>query len=481
MSKPLDLRDRQSKIAHLPLTQLAQKLRDGSLTSKGLTQIYLDRIQTFSDLNAFITVNESSALSEAARLDALLAAGTDLGPLHGMPIAVKDNLDTVGVKTTGGSAVLANHIPQADATVITKLKAAGAIILGKTNMHEFAFGITSQNPHYGAVKNPHHASAIPGGSSGGSAAAVAAGLCAAALGTDTGASIRLPAALCGVVGLKPTLGRVGRGGLMYLSHTCDCIGPITRSADDAALVLNAIAGEDPLDRDTANQPHLSLTDALHSWEGVRLGVDRDAFLAGNHPDIEKMMEEVLGKIEAAGGEIVDISIWGMEETIPSGFGVVLPETTHLLSSYLKQVDPPTTIEKILSHVGTDVAGPLGSQIGEAPPVPAFAYLDITRGYLPTLREKLAETMKGLDGLILPVAQLPPAEVDAAGTVAFMGERVDAFSTYVRHTIWVNLVGNPAITLKGGVNREGLPLGFQLVGQRWDESKIIHLGKLWERD
>ncbi len=234
-------------LADLSLYQLSKLIRKGEIRSEQLVELYVRRIRAFDGrkgLNAFISVLEEGALKEAEKLDRLAKKKRFRGPLHGLPLAIKDNLDTKGIRTTGGSAILTDWRPSRDAHVVVKLKEAGAIILGKTNLHEFAFGVTNNNPHYGPTRNPYDRLCIPGGSSGGSAAATAAALCAGAIGTDTGGSVVIPAALCGVVGLKPTLGRVGRGGLISLSFTRDVIGPITRAVIDSALILEVVSGKD---------------------------------------------------------------------------------------------------------------------------------------------------------------------------------------------------------------------------------------------
>lgn len=252
----------EGELSTLSMAELSRRLRARKVSAKELVQAYLHRIAKYDGrdgINAFITVDREGALREAERLDTLLKEGRSPGSLHGVPIAVKDNLDTAGLRTTGGSKILEKWVPKEDATVVWRLRQAGCVVLGKTNLHEFAFGITTNNPHYGPTRNPYDRTRIPGGSTGGSGAAVASGFCAAAIGTDTGGSVRIPAALCGAVGLKPTLGRVGGGGMMYLSTTRDVVGPMTRTVEDAALLLRAMAGPDPrdIDADPESAPNYS--------------------------------------------------------------------------------------------------------------------------------------------------------------------------------------------------------------------------------
>jgi aspartyl-tRNA(Asn)/glutamyl-tRNA(Gln) amidotransferase subunit A len=274
-------------LADLSIYQLSKMIRNGEVNSKELVEVYLERIGKFggpNGINAYITVAKDAALKQAEELDRLSKQEKFKGPLHGLPMAIKDNLDTKDIKTTGGSKILASWMPPRDAHVVKKLKEAGAIILGKTNMHEFAFGITTNNPHYGPTRNPYDLSRIPGGSSGGSGAAAAAAFCAGAIGTDTGGSVRIPADLCGVVGLKPTLGRVGRGGLMYLSYTRDVIGTITRAVVDSAMILEVIAGKDPRDPESSsNSVPNYMSNIKEGLRGKRFGVPRKYFFEGIHP------------------------------------------------------------------------------------------------------------------------------------------------------------------------------------------------------
>ncbi|HEY0584004.1 MAG TPA: amidase, partial [Chloroflexota bacterium] len=237
-----------SELTDLEITQAAALLKEKKISPVDLTEAYLARIAALDPtLNTYIRVLADSARAAARQAEAEISQGTYRGPLHGIPVGIKDLFDVAGVPTTMGSKILADNVPTSDATVVSKLKQAGAIVLGKQNLHEFAFGITSENPHYGVVRNPWDTDRVPGGSSGGTAAAVAAGLCAAGLGSDTGASIRAPASFCGTVGLKPTYGRVGRGGVLPLAWSLDHPGPLARSVADCALMLQAIAGPDPRD------------------------------------------------------------------------------------------------------------------------------------------------------------------------------------------------------------------------------------------
>src|SRR5919201_3527447 len=286
--------------------QLAGQIAARQLSSSEVTQAYLVRIERLDPrLRAFITVNAEQALAEARAADDVGAG--DLGPLHGVPVAIKDNIATRGLRTTAGSRVLADWCPDMDAPIVDKLRQAGAVVLGKTNMHEFAYGGTCTNLHYGAVRNPWGTDHVPGGSSGGSGAAVAAGLCAAALGTDTAGSVRLPAAQCGVVGLKPTYGRVSIQDVIPLAWSLDHVGPITRTVDDAALLLRVLSGRvagDPTTRPgPADDGPAGVEDGLR---GLRLGVVRGYFFDWLQPDVEAATERALDLLRGLGAVLVDV-------------------------------------------------------------------------------------------------------------------------------------------------------------------------------
>ncbi len=471
-----------AELAQLSLMELSDRIAAKQMSCWEAVEGYLARIEAYdgSDgINAYITVAADEALAEADRLDALLAEGIHLGPLHGVPIAIKDNLETASLKTTGGSTILVENVPATDATAVAKLKEAGAIILGKTNMHELAFGITSNNPHYGPVRNPYDLSRIAGGSSGGSGAAVVAGLCAAAIGTDTGGSIRIPAALCGAIGLKPTLGRVGRGGLIALSETCDCIGPITKTAEDAALVLQALIGPDERDPITASDATANFQPNTGSWQGVRLGIPRGLFYDDLDPAVTEVMDQALKQMENAGATLVEVRIDGLDGVVPSGFAIVLSETVHLLGGYLGRLDPPLTIPDILDQLGPDVNAILGGQVGpEAQPIPGHVYLDSVNTFRSALTVSFLSALDRVDALVTPTVPLPAAPIGQDAEVSHNRQNAPTFLTYVRNTFPVSLAGLPALTVPVGHNETGLPLGMQFIGQPWQEAKLLQLGHNW---
>jgi Asp-tRNA(Asn)/Glu-tRNA(Gln) amidotransferase A subunit family amidase len=473
-------------LADLSLFELAKRIHSGEITSKALVEIYLERIQKFdgpNGINAYITVAADEALRRAEEMDLLAKQKKFQGPLHGLPIAVKDNLDTHDIRTTGGSRILSSWIPPQDAHVVKQLKEAGAIIIGKTNMHEFAFGITTNNPHYGPTRNPYDFSRIPGGSSGGSAAATAAALCAAAIGTDTGGSVRIPAALCGVVGLKPTLGNVGRGGMMYLSFTRDVIGPITRSVLDSAVMLEVIAGNDSRDPESTSYPVPHYLDYISaSLKGKKFGVPRKYFFEVIDPDTEQVMEEAIREIKNLGGTVKEVEVQHMDLATPTGFNIVLAECIYLIEDYLKGFDPEATIDKYLNQFGPDVKGVLGSQKGmpDSKPVPGYVYAKSRREDRNLMIAGFKEALSGLDGLLLPTTPLPAAKIGDDVETELVGKKVNTFLTFIRNCDPVSVVGYPAISVPAGYSKTGLPIGLQIVARPWEEGKLLSMAYAFEQ-
>lgn len=475
-----------SDLTGLSLKELSEMIRKGEITSTRLVETYLDRIRKIDGsegLNSYITVAADIARKQAEELDKLAKQSKFKGPLHGLPIAVKDNLNTKNIKTTGGSKILASWVPPEDANAVQKLKEAGAIILGKTNMHEFAFGITTNNPHYGPTRNPYDISRIPGGSSGGSGAAAAAGLCAGAIGTDTGGSVRIPAALCGVVGLKPTLGRVGRGGMMYLSFTRDVIGPITRTVMDSALILEVIAGKDPRDPESSSKPvphYASLSKG--GLSGKRFGVPKKYFFEEIHSDTQQVLESAIKEIKSMGGTIKEVEIKHMDIATPTGFNIVLAECIYLMEDYLKTFDPQATVEKYLDQLGPDVKGALGSQKGtpESKPVPGYTYAKSVRADRNKMIAGFEEAMSGVDALILPTTPLPASKIGEEAETELLGKMVNTFLTFIKNCDPISVVGYPAITVPAGYSKSGLPIGLQMVGRPWQEQELLQLAYSFEQ-
>jgi len=473
-------------IAKLPLSQLSKMIRKREISSRRLVEIYLDRIKKYDGrdgINSYITVAADSALKQAEELDKLTRREKFKGPLHGLPIALKDNIETKDIRTTGGTNILASWYPPTDAHVVQKLKQAGAIILGKASLHEFAFGITNNNPHYGPVRNPYDYSRIPGGSSGGSAAATAAALCAASLGSDTGGSVRIPAALCGIVGLKPTFGRVGMGGVIPLSLARDCIGPMTRTVMDAAMVLEAIAGKDPRDKESTSKPVPRYTTLLGGGlRGKRFGVPKKFISEVIHPDTQKVMDESLREIQKIGGVIKEIEIKHIDLEYAADFTVVIAEAIYLIEKYLKAFDPQATIDKYLDQMGPDVRELFRSQKGapESKPVPGYVYVKTLREDCVKVTSGFEEALSHVDALLFPTTPLPASKIGEDVETELQGKNVNVFLTYIRNCVPVSVAGYPAISVPAGYSQTGLPIGLEIVARPWAEDKLISMAYAFEQ-
>jgi aspartyl-tRNA(Asn)/glutamyl-tRNA(Gln) amidotransferase subunit A len=319
--------------------ELGRLIRARELSCREVIAAQLERIEAEEPrVNAFITVTGAEALREAEARDRELAAGEDRGPLQGMPIGVKDIYATAGVRTTAGSKILASWIPDEDAHAVALLRRAGAVLVGKLNTHEFAYGASTINPHYGNTHNPWRLDCIPGGSSGGSGAAVAAGLCAGATGSDTGGSIRMPAGLCGVVGIKPTYGLVSRHGIVPLSWSLDHAGPLARTVEDTAILLGAMAGYDSRDPATVRRPAVDYRDALGKGvAGLRVGICRAGFFAGLDSEVEVAVAAALGQLEALGASLIDEEIPDLQAAREAGGPILTVEATAYHERWLREV------------------------------------------------------------------------------------------------------------------------------------------------
>jgi len=470
----------------LSLCKLSEMIRKDALSSTHLVESYLERIRKFdgpSGINAYITVAAEEAIEQAEELDRLAKQNHFKGPLHGLPIAIKDNLDTKNIRTTGGSKILESWKPQIDANVVQKLKKAGAVILGKTNMHEFAYGITTNNPHYGPTRNPYDLTRIPGGSSGGSAAATAADLCAGAIGTDTGGSVRIPAALCGLVGLKPTLGRVGRGGMIYLSHTRDVIGPITKTVADSAIILEAIAGidyRDPISSSNSVPPYFSnLKKAL---KGKTFGVPKKTFFEEMHPDTEKVIQDVIKEITSLGGNIKEVEVNHLDKATETGFCIVMSECIYLMENYLKDFDPHASVEKYFGQFGPDVREILRSQKGtsNSKPIPAYVYVESLLEDRNKMIAGFQEAMINVEALLLPTTPLPASKIGEDDEIELLGKKVNTFLTFIKNCDPISVVGYPAITVPAGYSTTGLPIGLQIVARPWEEENLLCIAYAFEQ-
>ena len=450
----------------MTISEAARELRQRRLSSVELTRLCLDRIERLNPtLNAFLTVTADAALQRAAHADAELAAGTDRGPLHGIPIAHKDLFFTRGVRTTAGSKIYADFVPGHDAAVVEKLDAAGAVSLGKLNLHELAYGITSNNPHYGPVRNPWNPDHIPGGSSGGSGVAVATEMVFAATGSDTGGSIRIPAAFCGVVGLKPTYGLVSRFGALPLAFSLDHMGPLTRTVRDAALVLAALAGYDPRDPASARGPAGdSVPEPGCSVRGLRLGIPETFFVERIHPDVESVFREAVARAQALGGILKPVQLPDMAALNTAGLVIQLSEVAAVLEPHLQRRD----------QFGADVL----ALVDQGRLLPATDYVNaqrIRRQFQLDFRRVWGE----VDCLITPTTPIPAPRIGAT-TVRVRDREEDVRAAATRFVRGFNVLGLPAISIPYGLSG-GMPLGLQIIGPPFHEGRILRLGAALEDD
>jgi aspartyl-tRNA(Asn)/glutamyl-tRNA(Gln) amidotransferase subunit A len=426
------------------ISEAGKLLRSRQVSCAELTEDALVRAEEEQlRLNAFITITSEQARREAAALDAELALGRDRGPLHGIPIALKDLFYTRGVKTTNGSSVFADFVPDHNAAVVERLSAAGAVNIGKLNQHELAYGITSNNPHFGAVRNPHGADLIPGGSSGGSGAAVAAGIVFVGMGSDTGGSIRIPAAYCGTVGLKPTYGRVSRFGCFALGLTLDHMGPLTRSVRDAALVLNATAGPDRRDAESSARPVEDFTPPLTcSLAGVRIGVPQNFFTDTVDEQVRKACQEALKVAEQQGAKLLEISVPNPARVNVIARAVLLAEATAVMRAHL--------------HRRNDFGPDVLSLLDQGSQVSAPEYINAQRVRRQIERE-WTRLFDHIDCLVTPTTPITAPPIGQS-TVRVNGKELDTRLASTMFVRWVNLLGWPALSIPCGRSTEGLPIG-----------------------
>ncbi len=444
----------------LPARELGALLRSGEASAVQVMEAVLGRIQALEpELNAYITVVAEHALADARRCDVELAAGRDRGPLHGIPLGVKDLYDTAGVRSTAGSRILGERVPQEDAVAVARLRAAGAVLVGKTNLNEFACGVTTTNAHYGDTRNPWDVSRSPGGSSGGSAAALAAGLCTLALGTDTGGSIRIPAALCGVVGLKPAYGRVSCRGIMPLSWEQDHAGPMARTVWDVAAMLAAMAGWDPADPGSRNAPVPDYVSGLDGGlQGLRVGVDRDYAGRGTGAEVWSAFAAALEVLAGLGAQVVDVHVPGLEEGRAAGLVIWGAEAAAVHAEWLRtrpeDYDPQvrSRLEEGLALAGTEVAR--------------------AQRLRRLLHRDLRLLFESVDLLVTPTCALEAPLRD--------GAEVEVLPALTRFSRVFNLVGLPAVSVPCGFTAAGLPLGLQLVGADLDEGRVLRAAYAYEQ-
>lgn len=467
------------------IREILNALDNKEYSCRELTEHFIARANDSSEsLNAFITATHESALSEADRMDVLRSKG-EAPVLAGIPIAHKDIFCTSGIRTTAGSRMLDNFVAPYNATVVDKLSAAGAVSIGKTNMDEFAMGSSNENSHYGPVKNPWSEKAVPGGSSGGSAAAVAARLCVAATGTDTGGSIRQPASMCGITGIKPTYGRISRWGMIAYASSLDQAGPMTRSAEDAAIMLNVMSGYDEKDSTSVNQPVPDFTQSLNEpLKGLKLGFCKEYFGDGLDPAIETAIQVALQLFESQGAEIVEVSLPSSKHAIPAYYVIAPAEASANLSRYDGvrfgyRCEDPVDLDDLYKRSRSEG---MGDEVKQRIMVGSFA---LSAGYYDAYYKKAQQIRR----LVKNDFEQAFQQVDliigptTPSTAFNLGEKTsDPISMYLQdiYTITSNLAGLPAGSFPVGMS-EGLPFGLQIIGNYFDESRILNLAHQFQRE
>jgi len=448
----------------LDLVGAARRVADGELSPIELTSACLERIAGIdAQVNAFITVTADTAMEDARVAQQERVQGEPGGPLAGVPIALKDLLDTAGVRTTAGSRFFAERVPDRDAAVVEKLRAAGAVLLGKLNMHEWALGVTNDNPHYGACHNPWALDRITGGSSGGSAAALAAGMCFGSLGSDTGGSIRIPASLCGVVGLKPTYGRVSLRGVVPLSWSLDHAGPMARHVSDVALLLGIIAGHDRADPGSLEVPTddygARLDDGISGW---RIGVIADESLGELEPDVRARVRNAVDVLASAGAQI---------ETLAAP---ELPEAARL-NGLMTTADAATFHRERMDGSPDDFGRDVLARLRRGAAYGATDYADARRRQTilrRTFSSWFVEHGGMFDAVVLPTTPCAAPRIAGLDAVAMA-------PVLTRLTAPFNFTGLPAMSVPCGVTPAGLPVGLQVVGAPWAERRVLRVGRAYE--
>ena len=451
----------EMEITILTVVDAAELIRTKSLSPVELTNAFLRRIETLDQhLNSYLTVTADKALREARKAETEIALGTYRGPWHGIPIAVKDLFDTRGVRTTAGSEIFSERVPHRDARVVELLRDAGAILLGKLNLHEWALGVTTNNPHFGPTRNPWDAARIPGGSSGGSSAALAASLCLASLGSDTGGSIRIPSSLCGVVGLKPTYGRVSLRGTIPLSWSLDHVGPMVKSVRDAALMLQVIAGYDPDDPISMRVPADDyLANLEHGVKGFRIAVPHQYFFQSADTEVAQIVSNALRILGSLGASIEDVELEGLGNPATVYAPIIHSEAAAYHADHLKEHP---------SGFGSDVLERL--RRGQA--TSGIEYAE-ARHLGAKWRRRFENLLREYTVLATPTTPIPAPFIE--GTEAVLAAR-----TLTQFTSLFNLIGLPAISVPCGFTRTGLPVGLQLVAHPWSEAILLQVAHAYEQ-
>jgi len=455
------------EISYMSAGDLSRLVSKKEVSPVEIVDAHLSRIQaTEPVLNSFITLMAEEARGSARQAEREIQAGKYRGPLHGIPVGLKDLYNTRGVRTTSGSRIFDNFVPAEDCTVAVRFREAGAILLGKLNMHQFALGPTGENPDYGHMHNPWNPEMVSGGSSGGSGSAVAAGQCTIATGSDTGGSIRIPAALCGIVGLKPTYGLISRYGLTPLSWSLDHPGPMVRTVEDAALAMNAIAGYDPKDVASANVTVPDYTESLtEDIRGLRIGVPKEYFEAPLDPEVRQSVQNALSQFESMGAEVREVSFPMFEQSQAISTAVLLAEA----AAYYRDI-----VEKD----GDKVYEPVRLRLQAGLFISAADYLRAQQARSLFDRET-RKLLKEVDLLAGPTEPVTAPKL-LAGTVIAGEQEIGTVGALTQYTRPFNINGFPAISVPCGFSNSGLPIGLQLAGRPFDETTVLKAAYAYER-
>ena len=456
-----------SDITELSIAELAQGYRDKSFSPVDAARAYFARIAQHNDkVNAFVTLCEEDALAEAKQAETEIAAGQWRGPMHGIPIGHKDLYQTAGVRSTAGSRVLENHVPDSDATGVARLKQAGAVMLGKLNTHEFAYGPTNDSSMFGPCRNPWDPTRFSGGSSGGSGAAVALRLCAGATGSDTGGSIRMPSAGCGITGLKPTYGRTSRAGIYPLCWTMDHSGPMTRSAEDAALMFQPMPGPDGRDAAVADRAVPDYAAALDGdIKGLRIGVPTHYFFDRAIPEIAEAAQNAIAVLEGLGAEVREVDIAYIDHAAAAALVLYLSEGTAYHDDHIATIGELYTDQvRLFLEIGNYVL--------------AKDYLHAQR-YRTLLGHAMADVLAEVDVLAMPSLPIT-AQPLGQEEIDIRGETDSVFGAILRNTEPFDLTGLPALVVPCGIASDGMPMSLQIAGRPFDEAGLFKIGHAFQQ-
>ncbi len=463
----------KNELCYLSIREASQLLRRRKISTVELLNAILERIERINpEVNAFITVAAERALEDARRAQREIGRGKFRGPLHGIPLLIKDNIETQGIRTTAGSKILSHFIPERDADVVSALRQAGAVIIGKTNLHEFAYGITNENPHFGAARNPWDTTRVSGGSSGGSAVAIASGMGFGSVGTDTGGSIRIPSALCGIVGLKPTFDRVSARGVIPLSVSLDHVGPLARSVDDVSLLLAAISSKEHPFRAAGTGTDASAAVRPGAKKSARkritLGWPRNFFFDRLDDEVLQAIEVAVKLLEKRGAIVRQISLSHIADSADAGTQIALAEALNFHQS--SGFYPARSAE-----YGADVRARL-EQGGNVRAVDYLRAQDERARIVAEFDAVLAE----VDAIVAPSAPIAAPHIGET-VVRIRGEEETVRSALVRVSRPANFTRHPAISIPCGFTSEGMPIGMQLIGRHWDEATLLEIASVYESE